>query len=486
MERESAAVVSSSGREAWRLPQVRTPLPGPRSAELFERGDRVLIRGLTDHDEVPFVETRKVDWLIEDVDGNTFVDHVSAWGSAPLGATPPEVIAAVDEAQRRYGMEISNYVETEPAIALAERLVELAPPGIARAAHAVSGTLAVEAGVKLAREATGRPMILTFHGQYHGESTYLTAGASSDLSEVTTQHAQYVAGLVFSPYPNAFRAPFHRGPGPFDDAMYLDFLSDWILVHQVEPEQIAGVLIEPVLGEGGILVPSQAFWGGLQDLCHRWGWKLILDEVQTGMGRCGTLFAAERFGIAPDIILLGKGFAGGGQPIAAVLGTEEMMGTSDLHLGGTFAWTPAAAAGALASMDVIVADGVLDNVMEIERIALSELRPLVDEIPQVGDVRAAGALIGVEFVRDKAAILPAPAFHRAVHQAALRRGILGITQWGKWVYRLQPALTMPPELFRWSCGAIAEAIREVAAAPPVEPPSLLERGSPEPGGSRRR
>jgi 4-aminobutyrate aminotransferase/4-aminobutyrate aminotransferase/(S)-3-amino-2-methylpropionate transaminase len=268
--------------------------------------------------------------------------------------------------------------------------------------------------------------------------------------------------------------------------MYLDFLTDWILVHQVEPEQIAGVLIEPVLGEGGILFPSQAFWDGLRDLCHRWGWKLILDEVQTCMGRCGTMFAAERFGIAADILLLGKGFAGGGQPIAAVLGTDEIMEASDLHLGGTFAWTPAAAAGALASMNVIAAGGVLDNVMEIERIALSELRPLADEIPQVGDVRAVGALVGVEFVRDKAGIVPAPAFHRAVHQGALRRGILGITQWGKWVYRLQPALTMPPELFRWSCGALADAIREVAAAPPQEPPSLLERWSPEPGGSRRR
>jgi 4-aminobutyrate aminotransferase-like enzyme len=468
------------------LPEVRTELPGPRSRERLAALDRVVIASMTDHDEVPFVEARKSDWLIEDVDGNTFADHCSAWGSTPLGAIPARVQRAVDDAQRRYGMEITDYVPHEAALALAERLVEISPPGLTRAAYQVSGTLAVESGVKLARAATGRPMILTFYGQYHGETTYLTAGASTDLAEVTTQNAQYVAGLVFAPYPNRFRAPFHRGPGPYDDAMYLDYLEDWVLVHQVEPDQIAGVLIEPVLGEGGILIPSAAFWERLSAMCRRWGWKLILDEVQTGMGRCGTMFAFERWGLEPDVVLLGKGFAGGGQPIAALLGTEEMMGSTELHVGGTFAWTPAAAAGALASIDGILEENVLANVATIERIALEELTPLVERIPQVGDVRAAGALIGVEFVKDRETIAPAPAFHRAVHMAALRRGVLGITQWGKWVYRMQPALNMPAELFRWSCRALAEAIEEVAADPPPEPAHVLLREPPVEGGSRRR
>jgi 4-aminobutyrate aminotransferase-like enzyme len=295
-----------------------------------------------------------------------------------------------------------------------------------------------------------------------------------------------VAGLVFAPYPNAFRAPFHRGPGPFDDTLYLDYVEDWILLHQVEPEQIAGVLIEPVLGEGGVLIPSQAFWDRLQALCRRWGWKLVLDEVQTCMGRCGTMFASERWGLSPDILLLGKGFAGGGQPIAAVLGTEEVMANSEQHGGGTFAWTPAAAAGAAVSIDAIASTGALENAREIERIAHEELDPLVAGVEQVGQIRAAGAMIGIEFVRDKQSIAPAPAFHRAVHLAAVERGVLGITQWGKWVYRMQPALTMPPELFRWSCGTVAEAIASVAADPPEEPASVLERGSPVAGGRRRR
>jgi 4-aminobutyrate aminotransferase-like enzyme len=459
------------------MPEVRTELPGPKSRAMFERLDRVLISSLVTHDRVSFVETGKSDWIITDVDGNTFADHVSAWGSTPLGATPPTVQQAVIDAQLRYGMEITDYVHNEPELALAERILEIAPPGLTRVGLSVSGTLTVEAGVKLARESTGRPMILTFLGQYHGETTYLTAGVSTDLSEVTSQNAQYVSGVVFAPYPNRFRAPFHRGAGPYDDTLYLDYLEEWVLVHQVEPEQIAGVLIEPVLGEGGVLLPSQAFWDGLQAMCRRWGWKLILDEVQTGMGRCGPMFAAERWGLEPDIMLLAKGFAGGGQPIGAILGTEDVMGSTDLAIGGTFAWTPAAAAGALASIDAIIEQHALDNVMELERITMEELGPLVDEVEQVGDVRVAGALIGIEFVQDKQGIAPAPAFHQAVHLASLRRGVLGITQWGKWVYRLQPALNMPPELFRWSCRQVADAIREVAKAPPAESAKLIERAS---------
>jgi 4-aminobutyrate aminotransferase-like enzyme len=466
-------------------PRVATDLPGPKSAELLARLDAVASAPLTDHDEVPFVEDLKAGSLIRDVDGNVFADHVSAWGSTPFGASCPEIIEAVVAAQQRYGMEISDYIPNRPVIELADKLLSIAPDGISRFSPSLSGTLAVEAGVKLARESTGRPMILTFLGQYHGEGTYLTASASTDLSDVTSHSSQYVGGLIFAPYPNSFRAPFHQGPGPYDDTIYVDYLEEWLLVHQVEPEQIAGVLIEPIVGEGGILIPSGGFWQRLTSLCTRWGWKLILDEVQTGMGRCGTIFAGERWDLRPDIVLLGKGFAAGGAPIGAVLGTEDVMATTDVRGFGTCAWTPVACAGALAGIEKLLDPRTLANVADIERVANAELRPLVDEIPQVGDVRIAGAFIGIEFVVDMESIRPAPAFHAAVHQAALRRGVLGITQWGKWVYRLQPALTMPIPLFEWSCRAVADAIREVAEKPPPELATLTERVPPA-GGTRRR
>ncbi len=451
----------------FEVPRVRTELPGPRSLAALQRKDKVLNGVLRDWSGVPFVEARRQDYLIEDLDGNTFADHVSAWGAAPYGAHPPTVRAAMNDAWDRYGMEISNYLQTEPVIELAERLVALAPGRIARVAPTVTGTEAVEGAIKLARAATGRPMILSFLGQYHGESTYLAAANSTDTSVPTTGNAEYVPGFVFAPYPGRFRAPFHRGPGPYDDTLYLDYIEHWLLRLQVEPSQIAGVLIEPVAGEAGILAPSPAFWRGLTALCREHGWLLILDEVQSGLGRCGAMFAADLWGLEPDILLLGKGLTGGGQAIAAIMATDAVLADSHTHLGGTYAWEPAACAAALAGLDLLVDGGVLDNVKALDAVAREELVPLIDRFEQVGDVRPLGAWVTVEFVTDKATIDPAPAFQWAVHQSMLRRGVLAISEDNKPLYRMQPALTMPPDLFRWSCRQLAEAVAEVSASPPA-------------------
>jgi len=443
-------------------PRIRTALPGPRSRALLDRKDAVLQGPLRDAENVPFVLGGKRGHLLEDVDGNVFADHVSAWGASPYGAQPPHVRQAVNDAWDRYGMEISQYLSSEPVVELAERLVALAPNGITRVAPTVTGTEAVEGAVKLAREATGRPIILSFLGQYHGESTYLTASVSTDIPGNTSGIAQYVPGVVLIPYPQSFRAPFHHGQGPYDDTLCLDYLEDWVLRYQVEPGQIAGVLIEPVAGEAGILAPSQAFWDRLVGLCRRHGWKLLLDEVQTGIGRCGTVFAAERWGLEPDLLLVGKGVTGGGQAIAGVMGTDEMMADSSSHLGGTYAWEPAACAGAVAGLDLLADGSVLANTHELERIALEEFVPLVDEIDQVGDARAIGAWACLEFVDGRGSVEPAPEFQHAVHLGAMRRGVFAISEASKSLYRMQPALTMEPDLFRWSCRQVADAVREVA------------------------
>lgn len=450
------------------LPCVKTALPGPASAALFARYDPHLTGSNADHEIYPLLEAGKRGFLIQDVDGNTYADHMSAWGASPFGPTPPTVKAAMDGAWDRHGMQISGWLPNQAAMNLVEKLVAIAPGRLNRVEYSVSGTLAVEAGVKFMREATKRPLIITFGGQYHGESTYMTAGASSDLSNVSSGRTQYVSGLVMVPYPNRFRSAFRRGPGPFDECEVLDYL-DYLLTQQVHPGQVAGVLIEPVLGEGGIHAPSQAFWDRLGAMCKRWGWLLCLDEVQTCMGRCGAMFAMERWkDIDPDLLLLGKAFAAGGQPIAAILGTDDVMAETELHLGSTYGFAPAACAGALAGIQLIEAGGVLENTLKLERIFKATLEPLREEIEQVGDVRAVGAMAAVEFVQHKQTNQPAPAFQYAVHHASLRRGVLGITQRGKWHYRLQPALTMTPEVFQHSCEQIVAAIREVAAEPPRE------------------
>lgn len=451
------------------LPEIRTELPGPRSREWFERADPHITGTMGDHADIPFVEASRRGSLVVDVDGNTFADHISAWGASPFGPTPPRIREAMNTTWDRHGMEISSWIQNTPALELAELLADIAPGRLNRVEYSVTGTLAVEGAVKFMREATGRPLILTFGGQYHGQSTYLTAVTSSDLSNVTAGSMQYVAGIVTTPYPNRFRSPFSKGPGPYDDTAVLDYLEDYLLVQQVHPGQVAGVMIEPVLGEGGIHAPSQVFWDRLGAICKRWGWLLCVDEVQTCMGRCGEMFAVERWdGIDADLLLLGKGFAAGGQPIAGILGTDEVMAHSKLQLGSTFGFQPAAAAAAIEGIHMIQEGGVLENVRKLEQIFFDEMLPLKERTEQVGDVRATGALAALEFVQSKETIAPAPAFQYAVHQASLKRGVLGITQHGKWHYRLQPALTMPPEVFRDSCRRIIEAVDEVAANPPVE------------------
>lgn len=456
------------------LPAVRTALPGPKSRAIFERSDPCLTCGMTNHELVPFVEVSKRGYLIEDADGNTFADHIGGWGSSPFGPTPPSVKAAMDAAWAAHGMEISVFIPNVAALGLAQKLSAIAPGRVRRIQYSVTGTLAVEGAVKHMREATGRPLVITFGGQYHGESTYFAAGVSSDISNVTSGSTQYVSGVVMVPYPNRFRSAFRRGPGPIDDCEVLDYL-DYLLVQQVHPDQVAGVLIEPVLGEGGIHVPSQAFWDRLGAMCKKWGWVLCVDEVQTCMGRCGHMFGIERWrGIDPDMLLLGKSFCGGGQPIAAIMGTEEVMGRSKLIIGSTYGWVPAAAAGALAGIELIERGGVLENARKLETIFLEEMAALKRELEQVGDARAAGAFAALEFVQDRASNRPAQAFQRAVHQACLRRGVLGISQVGKWHYRLQPPVTMTPAVFRDSCQRIADAVREVAKDPPRESPTTID------------
>lgn len=461
-------------RPAVELPEVVTELPGPNTREIFARYTPHMTGSNADHSIYPLVETSRRGDLIVDADNNRFADHLSAWGASPYGPTPPSVREAMARAWDRHGMQISGWLNNDAALPLVEKLAQIAPGRINRVEYSVSGTLAVEGAVKFMREATKRPLIITFGGQYHGESTYMTAGASSDLSNVSSGRNQFVSGVVMVPYPNRFRSAFRKGPGPFDDCEVLDYL-EYLLVQQVHPGQVAGVLIEPVLGEGGIHAPSQAFWDRLGALCKRWGWLLCLDEVQTCMGRCGEIFAMQRWNnIDPDLILLGKAFAAGGQPIAAILGTDEVMAQTDLHLGSTYGFAPAACAGALAGIELIEAGGVLENARLLEHLFLEHMTPLKLEIEQVGDVRAVGAMAAIEFVQSKASHAPAPAFQYAVHHAVLRRGVLGISQRGKWHYRLQPALTMSPEVFEFSCRAIADAIREVAANPPQEASSVQE------------
>ena len=437
----------------WRPRRTTTDLPGPKCREFHARAEQVLNSGTAGWFLSPVVQDRKDGFLIVDLDGNEFIDGISGWGAEPYGPDHPVVREALMDSWRRHGLQISLSVPSPPVLALAERLVSLAPASITRAELSVTGTQAVESAVRLMREATGRPLILVFGPVYHGESTTLTASMSSDAAGVADGATAFAPGIVHVPYPNLAGSPLALNDGEES----IDFLEQWVLEYQLSPEQIAGVLIEPVATEGGVTIPGSGFWRRLVNLCDRHGWLLGLDEVQTGMGRTGTVFAAERWGLQPDLIVLGKGLSAGGAPISAILGSERVMGSSEVSLGSTFGWVPPAAAAALAGIDVLLG-GTLQHVQWMEEQAVQVVGGLV-ALDGVQSANVAGAEVGVGFQKVVHDGRTGVEVNAAVHARLLDAGVLGLGESHKRHYRLQPPLTLPKREWLYALEALRAAVQ---------------------------
>jgi 4-aminobutyrate aminotransferase-like enzyme len=449
-------VVRSVDLEA---PFVAAPPPGPRSQALLERARRLLWGGLA-YQGMPFVLARKRGSVLEDVDGNRYIDMVTGWGSTNVGACHPDVVEPTVATLRDFGVEITDYICSEPAVALAEKLVEVSPASLTRVVPEISGTVSVETAIKFMRIRTGRPLILTFLGQYHGE-TQAALALGSQEPEGSRFVRESVGGYLHVPYPHPYRCPFHRDPATCDGVCVVDYVREQVLRYLTPPDRIAGVIIEPIAGEAGVLIPPDPFWAALGKLCQEHGWLLCADEVQTGFGRTGTMFAVEHWGLQPDLMCLAKGLSGGVMPIGATLGSEAVMGDLHAYAGGTFAWTPPACVAALEGIRVIEREGLLERARRLEAVARELLEPLPARYEAVGDVRIKGLYIAVEFVEDRGTKAPAVETARRVHAACLRRGLADIYDDGMWLVRWQPALTMPEEMLRAAAAILEEAIAEV-------------------------
>jgi 4-aminobutyrate aminotransferase-like enzyme len=443
------------------LPKVETKIPGKQSKKIIKKNEKFLNSYIIKNAQNPYVIKEKRNSLIVDADNNTYIDMISGWGVNTYGTAPKQIKKAMEKTWDKYGMEISGFNINKPALKLAENLTKIAPKPLTRVEYSVTGTLAVEGAIKYARDTRNRPRILVFGDTYHGESTYLTASLSTENAGVSSGSAQYISGLVHIPYPNPDRSPFRKGYGPHDDTEVLEYLERWVLKKLVEPEEISAVLIEPVLTEMGAIKPSQNFWNELTKLCKTYNWLLITDEVQTGMGRCGEKFAVQLFdNIQPDLMPLGKGLSAGGQPIAAILGTEQTLGNSHQNLGSTFGWVPAACAGANEGLKLL--EKATQNAKKIETQTLKQLKYLEEKYQFVGKVRAVGAEIAIEFIHEnKKDYIPWPEMQTAVHKEALKLGVAGISETSKSCYRLQPELTMNLELYSHGLNQIEKAIKIV-------------------------
>lgn len=438
-----------------------TSLPGPESRAHLDRIRRSVYIG-HDYESTQIVIKGKDGFHIEDVDGNRYIDMAAGWGSSPFGGPHPEVVEATVAAMRRYGNEDVHHLTNELVTGLATKLVDISPASLTRVDIALSGTEAVEIALRLMRRATGRPLILGFHGQYHGE-TAATVGLGAELAETSKGIRELSPGFVHVPYPNPYRTPFAPPrPGGSGDST-IDYVRDFLLFHSIDPGDVAGVVIEPVVGEGGVLIPPDSFWPALVELCAEFGWLLCADEVESGMGRTGKMFAVEHWGVEPDLMCLGKSVSGGVMPLAATLGSERVMGTfDDTETGSTWSWLPASCAGAAKALEIYERDAVLDNVAKLDAVARECLEPLVDRYSVVGDVRIIGAYIAVEVVRDKTTKERFPKFKLALERETMRRGLIGIHHNAS--FRVLPPLTMPPDLLREGMEIIHDSIAAVLAS----------------------
>ena len=393
--------------------ELRTAVPGPRSQEILARKARVVAGPL--EVSFPIIAAEARGALLTDVDGNTFIDFTGGVGCLNVGHSHPKVVAAAREQLERFAHTDFTIIPYETYVELAERLVERAPiSGPAKAAFFNAGTEAVENAVKFARAYTRRPAVIAFEGGFHGRTLL-------SLSLTSKTHP-YKAGLgPFSP--EVYRVPFaneYRGP---DTAAALAALEQ-ALITQVAAETVAAIVIEPVQGEGGFVVAPPEFLAGVRRICDDNGIVLVVDEVQTGFARTGMFFAIEHYDVEPDLITIAKSVAGG-LPLSGVIGKAAIMDAPGRNaVGGTFVGNPVAQAAALAVLDVIDSEGLVERSNAIGETMRTRMQGWQSRFPEIGDVRGLGGMLAIELVHDRESKNPAPELVAAICEEAFHNGLL--------------------------------------------------------------
>jgi len=411
-------------------------LPGPIAEALVER-DRAVISPSYPRD-YPFVmDHGKGSWLW-DVDGNRYLDFMAGIAVNATGHAHPEVVRAIQEQAEKF-VHISSDFYHLKMIELAEKLNELAPMGEPAVTFLTnSGTEAVETAIKLARYHTGRSNFIGFTGGFHGR----TMGAVTFTASKSSYHKGFyplMNGVVHAPFPNPYRPILASAPGEEYGETVVRYIEEQIFRQVVPAEEVAGILLEPIQGEGGYIIPSPGFFPALRELCDKYGILLIADEVQCGMGRTGKWWAVNHFGIEPDILLTAKGIASG-MPLGGCVARKSIMTWERGAHGNTYGGNPIACAAGLATIRLLEAEYV-QNAAEVGEYTLDALQEIAVRHPSIGEVRGLGLMIGVEFVTDRSSKEPAGEMRDAVVHRAFERGLLTLGC-AKNVIRIAPPLSI--------------------------------------------
>jgi 4-aminobutyrate aminotransferase/(S)-3-amino-2-methylpropionate transaminase len=442
------------------IPQERklvTEIPGPRSREWFERRDAAVPRGVANLH--PIVTARAAGAIVEDVDGNRLIDFATGIAVLNVGHAAPEVVAA---AQRQLELDTHtcfHVTANEPYIELAERLNALAPGSThaKKTMFANSGAEAVENAVKIARKHTGRPAIVVFDHAFHGR-TLLAMSLTAKVMPYKQGMGPFAPEVYRLPFAYPYRCPT-GGTAETCAESCLAYAIDEMHKH-IGEENIAAIVLEPIQGEGGFVVPAPGFVAGLAEFAAANGIVFVADEIQSGMGRAGRWYAIADEGVVPDVVLSAKSL-GGGLPISAITGRTEIMDAVHVGgLGGTYGGNPVAAAAALAVLDKIETDGLLERSRAVGETIGARLAELQSRFDVVGDVRGRGAMRAMELVADRTSKEPLGAdAMAAIARAALERGVIVLTAgtYGN-VVRLLPPITIDDGLLEEGLDLLGEAL----------------------------
>jgi 4-aminobutyrate aminotransferase len=441
---------------------IKTDLPGPKARELLAR-DALVVSPSYPRD-YPFVMSHGRGAEVWDVDGNRFLDFAAGIGVCSTGHSHPRVVHAIKEAADRF-LHISSDYWHEGQVKLAERLNELSPiEEPVMSFFAQSGTESVEAALKLARYATGRGRFLGFLGGFHGRTMGSLAFTSS---KYTQQKGSFpvMPGVTHVPYPNNYRPLF---AGEDQGRAVLRYIEEVLFVNNVPANEVAGILVEPIQGEGGYLIPPDGFLAGLRELCNRHGILLIFDEVQSGIGRTGKMFACQHWGVEPDIVTLAKGL-GSGMPIGVMLARRSIMQkwSRGAH-GNTYGGNPLCCAAALATLDLVEHE-YSANAARLGGYFMAKLEQFASRHAVVGEVRGKGLMIGMELVLNRQSKIPAKALCDALVTRAYHNGLI-LLSCGQSTVRFMPPLMIAESDVDEAVALLDVSLAEVLAHGTVHEP----------------
>ena len=437
--------------------QLKTEVPGPRSRELLARRAAAVSAGLAKATDV--VVDRAQGALIHDVDGNTFIDLVGGIGMLAVGHSPPGVVQAITAQAGRLIHTCALVASYEPYVRLCELLNEMTPGSFPKKTLlANSGSESVENAVSLARRYTGRPVVICFEGGYHGR-TLLTLSLTSKYGLFKKGFGPFAPEIVRLPFPNMYRIPEGMSAEQYLDWSILQL--EQAFVAQVDPSAAAAILIEPIQGEGGFLPVPARFMQRIRALCDQHGIVLIADEVQSGFGRTGKMFAIEHTGVAPDLMVMAKSL-GAGMPISAVTGRAEILDSPHLGgVGGTYGGNPLACAAAITAIEIIRQPDFMAHVSQLGAVMHEVLGGWKERHAIVGDVRGLGSMMLAEFVRDRKTREPAPEETLAIIRRAVQNGVIAMRA-GLFsnCIRLLPPLVITEAQLREGLAVLGESIAQ--------------------------